>query len=88
MPKLNGQGPADGNGPGTGRGQGSCSTETKTQGGFRRGRGLFGRCCNMTQGRRFYSPKNELKTLQEEEIILQEELKVVQEEIKTLKAQK
>jgi hypothetical protein len=39
-------------------------------------------------GRRFYSPKNELASMQEEEQILRDELTALQEEIKALKEKK
>ena len=68
MPNLDGTGPM-GQGPKTGRGMGlgwGCC------GGCRCGRG-FG-------FRRFFSPKNELADLEEQEKMLEEELDVVREE--------
>lgn len=78
MPKLDGTGPA-GQGAGSGHGMGNCGG-----GGMRRN--YCGRLGGI--GRRFYSPKNELSSLLENEQLLKEELAVVQEEIKAVKAQK
>ncbi|MDK2948990.1 MAG: hypothetical protein PWQ56_155 [Patescibacteria group bacterium] len=44
-------------------------------------------CCGCG-GRRFFSPKNELIALEEEEKILEEELNAIREEIKALKDEK
>jgi len=66
MPNLDGTGPL-GQGPRTGRGMGlgwGCC------GGCRRGFGF----------RRFFSPKNDLSTLEEQEKILEEELAAIREE--------
>lgn len=78
MPKLDGTGPA-GQGAGSGRGMGNCGG-----GGMRRS------CCGRLgrMGRKFFSPKNELSALQDNEQFLKDELEAVQEEIKTAKAQK
>ena len=78
MPKLDGTGPA-GQGAGSGRGMGNC------------GGGVMSRnCCGRFGGigRRFYSSKNELSSLLENEKFLKDELAVVQEEIKAVEAQK
>ncbi len=69
MPRFDGTGPL-GQGTMSGRGLGSC------QAGLRRGFG-FG-------FRRFYSAKNELASLEEEEKILKDELQVIAEEKKAL----
>jgi len=66
MPNLDETGPM-GQGPRTGRGMGRCFC-----GGCRCGRG-FG-------FRRFFSPKNKVATLEEQEKMLEEELVVVREE--------
>jgi hypothetical protein len=52
--------------------------------------GLRRNCCGRFggMGRRFYSSKNELSSLLENEQFLKDELAVVQEEIEALKAQK
>jgi len=78
MPKLNGTGPM-GQGPRTGRGLGNCS-------GVGRMSGCMGcRCGGFGFGlRRFFSPKNELAELEEQEEILEEELKAIREEKSTL----
>jgi hypothetical protein len=65
MPRQNGTGPM-GQGAGTGRGFGPCGR------GLRRGYG-FG-------FRRFFSSKNELEALAEEEKILEEELEIIKKE--------
>jgi hypothetical protein len=65
MPRQNGTGPM-GQGAGTGRGFGPCGR------GLRRGYG-FG-------FRRFFSSKNELKVLEEEEKTLKEELEMIKKE--------
>jgi hypothetical protein len=66
MPNLDGTGPM-GQGPRTGRGM---------------GRGCCGGCrCGRGFGfRRFFSSKNELATLEDEEKMLEEELVAVREE--------
>ncbi len=72
---MNGTGPA-GLGAGTGWGLGPCG-----------GSMGYGRCA-VGRGlgwRRFFSPKNELATLEDEERFLKEELAVVQEEKAALK---
>ncbi len=77
MPKLDGTGPR-GQGPRTGRGLGFCG------GGLGRGYG----CCIGGRGfgfRRFFSSKNELAALEEEERILEEELIALREEKDALK---
>lgn len=78
MPKLDGTGPT-GQGAGSGRGMGNCGG-----GGMRRS------CCGRLggMGRKFFSPKNELSALQDNEQFLKDELEAVQEEIKAVKAQK
>ncbi len=78
MPKLDGTGPV-GQGAGSGRGMGNCGG-----GGMRRS------CCGRLggMGRKFFSPKNELSALQDNEQFLKDELEAVQEEIKAVKAQK
>jgi hypothetical protein len=79
MPRIDGTGPV-GQGPLSGRGMGRCGS------GMRQGScGHFG---GFGMGRRFYSPKNELSALQEEEQFLRDELAAVQEEINAVKAQK
>ena len=77
MPNQDKTGPL-GEGPQTGRGLGPC------------GRGFWrSRCFGLGLGfRRFWSKKNELSTLEEEEKMLKEELQAVQEEKEALKAQK
>ena len=80
MPRLDGTGPM-GLGSGSGRGMGNCGG-----GGLRRGG--CGRWGGFGMGRRFYSPKNELSALQEDEQLLKEELMAVQEEMKAVKTQK
>ncbi len=77
MPRQNGTGPL-GHGAMTGRGMGPCG------GGLRQGR-YFGGGFGF---RRFFSKKNELSALEEEEKMLKEELQVIQEEKGSLKAQK
>jgi len=69
MPGQDKTGPL-GQGPTTGRGMGSCG------GGMRRG---YGGGCGFGF-RRFYSPKNELAALEEEEKMLEEELRTLKEE--------
>ena len=73
MPKLNGTGPF-GAGPRTGRGFGPCGM------GYGRGFG-FGT-------RQFFSPKNELAALEEEERMLEEELAIIREEKEALSKDK
>ncbi len=74
MPNLDKTGPM-GQGPRTGRGFGSCGN------GMSRGFGCGGCRCGRGFGfRRFFSPKNELTTLEEEEKMLEEELKALREE--------
>ena len=72
MPRLDGTGP-NGQGPKTGRGLGTCGA------GLRRGCG-----CGL---RRFFSPKNYISTLEEEEKMLEEELAAVKKEKEALKDQ-
>ncbi len=70
MPKFDGTGPV-GQGPMTGRGMGPC------------GRGVvYGRGFGF---RRFFSPKNELLSLEEQEKTLEEELEIIREEKAALK---
>ncbi|MFH0912634.1 MAG: DUF5320 domain-containing protein [Patescibacteria group bacterium] len=76
MARLDGTGPM-GYGPMTGRGLGPCGGSM----GWARGGGLG------MGWRRFYSPKNEMTTLEEEAKMLEEELKTVKEELTTLKNQ-
>ena len=74
MPNMNKTGP-QGAGPKTGRGMGPCGN------GLRQGRGTgagFG-------FRRFFSPKNDLATLENDEKMLEEELARVKEEKDALK---
>jgi len=78
MPNLDGTGP-EGQGPRTGRRFGLC--------GNRVGRGFgCGRCgCGRGFGfRRFFSRKNDLATLEEQEKILVEELNAIREEKESL----
>ena len=70
MPNLNGTGPM-GQGPRTGRGFGYCA-------GCRRG--CFWGCGRGFGFRRFFSPKNEIVTLEEQEKMLVEELNAIREE--------
>ena len=78
MPNLDGTGPM-GQGPRTGRGFGPCG------GGVRRGWGCCGGCYSRGFGfRRFFSPKNELVDLEEQEKMLEEELVAIREEKSTL----
>jgi hypothetical protein len=80
MPKLDGTGPMS-QGPMTGRGVGPCG------GGMRMGRG--GCCGGSGFGfRRFFSPKNELAALENEEKILTEELEAIKSEKKAIEDQK
>lgn len=65
MSRLNGLGPLN-QGSMTGRGFGPC-------GGRLRG-------CSNWGFRSFFSPKNELRALEEEEKILEEELSIIREE--------
>jgi len=78
MPKLDGTGPM-GQGPMTGRGFGPCGGGARRGLGCRRGFGL---------GRFFYSPKNQIQALEDEEKMLEEELKIIKEEKESLKSQK
>lgn len=80
MPKFDGTGPT-GQGPMTGRGAGSCG------GRMRMGRGG---CCGGSglDFRRFFSPKNELTALENEEKMLTEELEAIKAEKEALKGQK
>lgn len=75
MPRMDGTGPL-GQGARTGRMMGECV-------GFKRG---IGRCLGM--GRRFFSEKNEISVLEEEEKALLKELEMIKEEKKALKAKK
>ena len=75
MPKQDGTGPI-GQGMGTGRGMGPCG------GGVSRSWG-----CRGLGFRRFFSPKNELAALEDEERMLEEELKTIREEKVALKDQ-
>lgn len=77
MPRFDGTGP-NGFGPQTGRGMGTCGS------GFARGRGFgFGRGFG-----RFWSKKNEVSALEEEEKIMKDELEAIREEIKALQEEK
>jgi len=78
MPRFDGAGPM-GQGPRTGRGLGNCGS------GMRRGYGFCGGCSYGF--RRFFSPKNELAALEDEEKILEEELEAIREEKASLKGQ-
>lgn len=74
MPNLDGTGPM-GQGPRTGRGFGPCG------GGMGRGWGGCGFGCGRGFGfRRFFSPKNKVATLEEQEKMLEEELVAIREE--------
>lgn len=76
MPGFDGTGPM-GQGSTTGRGLGPCG------GGMRQGWGRWG-----DRGfRRFFSPKNERTSLEQEEKTLEEELKAVREEKAALRNQ-
>ena len=75
MPRQDGTGPM-GQGMGTGRGMGSCG------GGARCGWG-----CRGFGFRRFFSPKNEMAALEDEEKMLEQELATIREEKIALKAQ-
>ena len=77
MPRMDGTGPM-GAGPMTGRGLGPCG------GGMRRGR--CGRAWGF--GASFYSPKNQLQFLEDEEKMLTEELEAIKAEKEALKGQK
>jgi len=79
MPRMDSTGPM-GQGPMSGRGMGRCGGQTV--------QGLCGRSGGYGIGRRFYSPRNELAALQENEQYLKDELEIIQEEIQTLKAAK
>ena len=77
MPKLDGTGPM-GQGPRTGRGLGSCG------GGMGQGCGcMFGRGFGF---RRFFSPKNQLIDLEDQERMLEEELEAIREEKTALRS--
>lgn len=83
---LDGTGPM-GMGPMTGRGLGPCNGGTRR--GFegrmgRAGRG-FGR--GVGYGMRFYSEKNEISALEEEEKILKQELEAIKNEKDALNKQ-
>ncbi|MBU0612354.1 DUF5320 domain-containing protein [Patescibacteria group bacterium] len=80
MPKLDGTGPM-GQGAGTGRGMGPCENGT------RRGWGCRRRCGRYFGFGRFFSSKNELSALEDEEKMLEEELATIREEKATLKSQ-
>ncbi len=80
MPIFDGTGPRS-MGPGTGRALGPCGAGSGW--GWRRGG-----CNGYGYGRRFFSPKNELAVLEEEEKILEEELEAIREEKTALKDQK
>lgn len=78
MPKLDGTGP-NGQGPGTGRGFGGC------RGGMARG---YAGCCGQGFGfRRYFSAKNELAALEEDEKLLEDQLAMVKEEKAALQKQ-
>jgi len=74
MPYGNGTGPL-GQGPATGQGRGPCGM------GSRQG-------CIRGFGRRFFTQKDEMASLEEEEKILKEDLAALQELKKNLKEQK
>ncbi|MFA4999426.1 MAG: DUF5320 domain-containing protein [Parcubacteria group bacterium] len=75
MPGFDGTGPV-GQGPMTGRGMGPCDRSLRQ-----------GRRCWGYGFRRFFSPKNNLSTLEAEEKALEEELKIVREEKAALEDQ-
>lgn len=77
MPRYDGTGPM-GMGAMTGRSMGPC------------GGGMgWGRSCGRAMGwRRFYSPKNELSALEQEEKMLETELEAIREEKKALSENK
>lgn len=81
MPRLNGTGPWWGGGPGAGWGMGSCGAGTRR--GYCRYYGGYG-----LEFGRFFSPKNELAALEDEEKILEEELATIKEEKAALKNRK
>ena len=73
MPNLNGMGPR-GEGPMTGRGMGNCPGART---------GFFGRRRGAQNGfgfRRFFSSKNQMPTLEEQEKFLEEELEAIRKE--------
>jgi hypothetical protein len=77
MPKLDGTGPTS-QGAGSGRGMGKC------------GAGEMHRsCCGRLggMGRRFYSSKNDLSSLLDDQQFLKDELVSIEEKIKVAKAQ-
>ncbi|MFA5751170.1 MAG: DUF5320 domain-containing protein [Candidatus Paceibacterota bacterium] len=76
MSKLDGTGPM-GQGAGTGRGLGHCGAQMRGCWGCRGGFGF----------RRFFSKKNQLSALEEEEKMLEEELEAIKEEKAALKNQ-
>lgn len=83
MPKFDGTGP-NGAGIGTGRGAGPCGAGGAPGYGFGRG----GCARGFGAPRRFYSPVNDLASLQESEKFLSNELEAVKEEIKALSEKK
>ncbi|HPC12413.1 MAG TPA: DUF5320 family protein [Candidatus Paceibacterota bacterium] len=73
MPNLNGMGPRGG-GPMTGRGMGNCPGART---------GFFGRRRGAQNGlgfRRFFSGRNQMPTLEEQEKFLEEELEAIRKE--------
>jgi hypothetical protein len=79
MPGFDGTGPA-GQGPMTGRGMGPCSGNAGygQRFGGRRGFGF----------RQWFSPKNNLRDLEEEKSSLEQTLQTIKEEISALKSNK
>jgi len=73
MPRMDQTGPL-GQGPRTGRGMGRCAGL-----GMGYGYGL---------GRTFFSPKNQLRALEEQEQMLVEELETIREEKRALEGEK
>ena len=90
MPNKDGKGPVWGGGPSAGLGRGNCEVSDDSQNlnnGFGRGFGrrCFGRGFGM---KRFFSSKNNLEELKNEEKFLQNELEAVQKDIKELDSTK
>ena len=89
MPNFDGTGPT-GAGPRTGRGMGPCAGSWGAGYGMRGrgyGRGMGAGCaCPMGMGG-FYSPRNQLAVLKDEEAMLANELETLREEIKALEGE-
>jgi hypothetical protein len=81
MTRQNGEGPIWGGGRGAGWGMGPCGAGMHH--GWHNGMGGCG-----FGFRRFYSPKNEVVALEEEQQILEEGLQAIKEEIIALKGQR